>query len=83
VQSVAHAYGIAKRNGNCYCDCHGYRYGNTNSNGNRHVNCDGYGYGYGDCHSNGYCVAKAYSNTETSSDTASPTVRLLSRVISN
>jgi hypothetical protein len=62
VQSVAHAYGIAKPNGNCYCDC------------DRHGYCYGHGDRYGYCHANGNYGAESYSITETSSDSAAPTV---------
>ena len=73
MQSVANAYGIAKSNGNCYCDCnrHGYRY----ANGNCHRHGDRYGY----CHPNSYSGAEGYSITKTSSDTAAPDVRLVDR----
>ena len=73
MQPVANAYGIANRNGNCYCDCdcdrHGYSDGNSHSHGDR----------YGYCHANGDFAAEGYSITETSSDTAAPTVRLVDR----
>jgi hypothetical protein len=77
VQSVAHAYGIAKRNGYCDCDCDSHGYGDSHGYCHRNGNCHRHGDRYGYCHRNGYSGAEAYSITETSSDTASPTVRLV------
>ena len=79
MQSVTNTNCVAKRNGNCYCDCdrHGYSY--ANGHGNRHGNGNRHGDRYSYCHPNGYCVAEAYSITETSSDTTAPTVGLVDR----
>ena len=68
MQPVAHAYGIAKPNGNCYCDCDRHGYSDAN------CNCYGHGDRYGYCHANGDCGAEGYSIAETSSDSATPTV---------
>ena len=79
MQSVANAYGIAKRNGNCYCD--GDRHGYSDGNGDCYANgkCHSHGDRYGYWHSNGYSGAEGYSIAETSSDTAAPTVRVVDR----
>ena len=83
MQSVANAYGIAKSNGNCYCDCnrHGYSDGDgyRYANGNCHSHGDRYGYRHsnGYCYPNSYSGAEGYSITKTSSDTAAPAVRLI------
>ena len=79
MQSVANAYGIAKRNGNGHCDCD--RHGYSDANGNCYANgkCHSHGDRYGYCYPNGDCDAEGYSVTETSSDTTAPTVRLVDR----
>jgi len=79
VQSVANAYGIAKPNGNCYCDCN--RHGYSDGDGYRYAsgNCHSHGDRYGYCHPNSYSGAEGYSITKTSSDTAAPVVRLVDR----
>jgi hypothetical protein len=79
VQPIPNAYGIAKRDGNCYRDCdrHGYSDGNCYRDGNG--NCHSHGDRYGYCHANGDVAAEGYSITETSSDTTAPTVRLVDR----
>ena len=79
MQSVANAYGIAKRNGNGHCDCdrHGYSDGNGSCYG--HGNSHSHGNRYGYCHPNGDFAAEGYSITEASWNTAAPTVRLADR----
>jgi hypothetical protein len=85
VQPVTNAYGIAKRNGNCYRDCD--RHGYSDGNGNCHTDGNCYGHGnshshgdrYGYRHPNGDSGTEGYSITETSSDTTAPTVRRVDR----
>ncbi len=79
MQPVTNAYGITERNGNCYCDCDRYGYSDGNCNCYGHGNSHSHGDRYGYCYPNGDFAAEGYSITETSSDTAAPTVRLVDR----